>query len=117
MPLTYNDAEKYIHELNQRKFAGNKDWRLPTLAEAMFLLEPRKPKKDGTLYLDPVFDHTQQWIWTQDESHTGVPWVVTFRTGCCYVPIDRFYFVRAVRGEYWVPSIRLFDSDQDIFSL
>ncbi len=35
--ITYNEAKKYIHELNKQKFAGYNDWRFPTLDEAMSL--------------------------------------------------------------------------------
>jgi hypothetical protein len=100
--VTYNDAGKYIRELNKEKFAGHKDWRFPTLDEAMSLLRPRK--SGGDLYIDPAFDRTQQWIWTMDEADAEVPWVVTFRAGCCYIPITSQYYVRAVRGEFWFPG-------------
>ncbi|MGH7450331.1 MAG: DUF1566 domain-containing protein [bacterium] len=100
--VTYDDAEKYIHELNKQKFAGYKDWRLPTLDEAMSLLKPHKSGND--LFIEPAFDQTQKWIWTLDESDAGVPWVVTFRAGCCYVPSESQYYVRAVRGEFWFPG-------------
>jgi serine/threonine-protein kinase len=107
--LTYDDAEKYIHDLNKRKLAGYKDWRLPTLDETMSLLKPHKSGR--TLYIDPVFDQRQKWIWTWDESDAGVSWVVTFRAGCCYVPSDSHYYVRAVRGEFWFPGNESLDEE------
>jgi hypothetical protein len=107
--MTYNDAEKFIDELNKKKFAGYKDWRFPTLDEAMSLLRPRKNDKD--LYIDPAFDQTQQWIWTMDEADAEVSWVVTFRAGCCYVPAASQYYVRAVRGEFWFPGDESLDRD------
>jgi len=100
--VTYADAEKYIRELNEQKFASYKDWRLPTLDEAMSLLQPFKNDRD--LYIDPEFDRGQPWIWTDEETDAGVAWVVTFRSGTCYVPVDTCYFVRAVRGELWFPE-------------
>lgn len=60
--MVYDDAKKYIAQLNREKFAGYSDWRLPTLEEAMSLMEPQK--KNADLYIDPVFDNTQRWIWT-----------------------------------------------------
>jgi len=100
--VTHAEAKKYIRELNKQKFANYKDWRLPTLDEAMSLLEPRR--NDNDLYIDPEFDRSQARIWTSEKSSDDVAWVVTFHTGYCYVPLDACYFVRAVRGEFWVPG-------------
>jgi hypothetical protein len=69
----------------------------------MSLLKPYK--SDNDLYIDPTFDQKQKWIWTLDESDAGVPWVVTFHVGCCYVPSAPLYYVRAVRGEFWFPGM------------
>ncbi|RIK69038.1 hypothetical protein DCC62_24060 [candidate division KSB1 bacterium] len=74
--LIYKNAHEYVHKLNQQRFAGYNDWRLPTLEEAMSLMEP---KKHGELYLDRVFDHKQRWIWTSDHHSEGAAWVVLFR--------------------------------------
>jgi hypothetical protein len=100
--ITCAGAKKYIRELNKQRFASYKDWRLPTLNEAMSLLMPDKDAND--LYINSEFDSTQKWIWTGEETHDGAAWVVTFRSGCCYVPADASYYVRAVRGEPWFPE-------------
>ena len=94
--IIYTDAEKYIQELNQKKFAGYDDWRLPTLEEAMSLMEASK--KNGDLYIDPAFDKTQSWIWTADKSSAGVAWVVHFSLGRCHDDLLSYFdVVRAVR--------------------
>jgi DNA repair exonuclease SbcCD ATPase subunit len=94
--MTYADAEKYARDLNSKKFAGYNDWRLPTLEEAMSLMEPKE--RDG-LFLDPVFDRKQLWIWTADKADSaGVAWVAYFFIGGCnlsHVASDGF--VRVVR--------------------
>jgi serine/threonine-protein kinase len=95
--LTYADAQKYIRDLNKQRFAGYKGWRLPLLSEAMSLVRPSK--RNGDSYVPRIFDRTQQWIWTADKASGGVAWVVTFHVGYCYVPVDHYYYVRAVRGE------------------
>jgi hypothetical protein len=107
--VTYDEAKKYIHELKKQKFAGYNDWRFPTLDEAISLVQPYKSAND--FYIDPAFDVAQKWIWTMDESEAGAPWVVTFRAGCCYVPADSHYYVRAVRGEFWFPGNESFDQE------
>lgn len=58
--MTYEEAKKYPDQLNREQFAGFNDWRLPTLEEAMSLLE--SAEKNGDLYIDPVFDKTQLGI-------------------------------------------------------
>ena len=94
--MTYAEAEKYIRDLNQQRFAGYSDWRLPTLEEAMSLMEPKK--KNGDLYIESVFDQQQTWIWTADRPAEGRAWVVTFYYGLCTGdPVDNIIFVRAVR--------------------
>jgi len=94
--MIYADAEKYIRQLNTARFAGFSDWRLPTLEEAMSLMEPSK--LNGDLYIDPKFDNTQRWIWTADKQSAGVALVARFDSGNCVgngVASDNY--VRAVR--------------------
>lgn len=40
MYFEYEDAQGYIQTLNSQSFGGYADWRLPTLREAMTLMEP-----------------------------------------------------------------------------
>lgn len=74
---TYADAEKYVRDL---RLAGYRDWRLPTLEEAMSLMER---KEYDRLHIDPKFDKAQTWIWTADKNTDGVAWVVSFGFGSC----------------------------------
>lgn len=93
---TYADAEKYIRDLNNQRFAGYNDWRLPTLEEAMSLMESKKV--DG-LYLDSVFERKQEWIWTADKNSAERAWYVGFGDGlCAFYGIAHFTSVRAVRS-------------------
>ncbi|MBD3342185.1 MAG: DUF1566 domain-containing protein, partial [Candidatus Lokiarchaeota archaeon] len=97
--LMYAKAIEYIDKLNQEMHAGYADWRLPTIEEAASLIQ--KKKKNG-LYIDPVFDNTQRWIWTNDlVAGSEGTWVVSFYKGCCldnYIYSYSLSSVRAVRS-------------------
>lgn len=93
--MAYKKAKSYIMALNRQSFTGYNDWRLPTLEEAMSLMEP-KERGDG-LYIDTVFDKEQQWIWTSDLYGPSSAWVVYFRYGNCYYYFFSSSYVRAVR--------------------
>ncbi len=102
--MNYENAKKYVAQLNRNRFAGYNDWRLPTLEEGMSLMKPTK--LNGNLYIDPLFDSSQPWLWTADNSATsdGISsyasraWVVDFNFGDCgYFDVDYGIYVRAVR--------------------
>lgn len=96
--IKYDEAKEYIDKLNRDRFAGFNDWRLPTLEEAMSLME--REKRGAGLYIDPVFDQKQRWIWCADKSSASVAWVVSFYYGICHdLDVETSnYCVRAVRS-------------------
>ncbi|MBD3304968.1 DUF1566 domain-containing protein [candidate division KSB3 bacterium] len=98
-PLSWDQAQEYVAQLNQRQYAAYTDWRLPTVEELASLLEFEQ--QNGTYYLDPRFDATQSHCWTSDPvatSSTNAVWVVAFHSGhIFYDPVDRTNYVRAVR--------------------
>ena len=97
--MKYENAKEWLEKLNKKGFAGFHDWRLPTLEEAMSLMESKK--KSRNLHIDPAFDKRQQWIWTADRVagvRLKLAWVVDFAGGCYGNVIDdSLYYVRAVR--------------------
>ena len=76
-------AKKYIKHLNEQRFAGHSDWRLPNVEQLASLIE--KDQING-VYLDPVFSNKQTSCWTVDEyqpdrqAYRG-SWVVNFKRG------------------------------------
>ncbi len=96
--MNCRDIKDYIAILNEDRFAGYNGWRLPTLEEAVSLVEPTK--KNGDLYIDPVFDPRQKRVWTSDFRKAGMAWVVWFDSGFCdytYTDNNIRHYVRAVR--------------------
>jgi len=93
----WHKVEGWIKGLNESKYAGYSDWRLPTLEEAVSLLE--SSKKNNDLYIDPLFSDKQRWIWTADKYSAGAVWAVTFDYGGVdsYGVHSRGNYVRPVR--------------------
>ena len=96
--MKFKGTKKYIGKLNEKGFSGFNDWRLPTLEEAMSLVESEKKE----LYINPIFDIKQYWIWTVDQvKDERVVWVVYFSSGICNWDYGYSYYypyVRAVRS-------------------
>ncbi len=95
-PISFSEAERYVCDMNTRQFAGYEDWRLPTLEEAMSLMEHEKKHDD--LHLGPVFVSSERWIWTADKYDATRVWVVFFNFGICnHGDVDGEAYVRMVR--------------------
>lgn len=77
--MKWEEAKRWVKDLNQKGYAGYYDWRLPTVEEAASLLESRKNNDD--LSIDPVFDKKQFWIWTGDRYGSESAWYVSFNIG------------------------------------
>ncbi len=95
--MQFEGTKRYVAQLKADSFAGYSDWRLPTLEEAISLMEPKE--RNGELLIDPIFKGHQRYVWTSD--HLSKPvwlWVVNFYVGYCYLKHDKArYYVRAVR--------------------
>jgi serine/threonine-protein kinase len=67
--MEWNKARDWVCGLNDMGYAGCNDWELPTVEEAISLLE--SSKRNDKPYVASVFDNKQKWIWTGDRYDSG----------------------------------------------
>ncbi len=71
--------QRNIEELNRKGFAGFHDWRMPTMEEAMSLMEPSMNGKG--LYLNSCFSKDQPFIFVAAKRKPGGYWFVDYKQG------------------------------------
>lgn len=75
----FQEAGKWLDNLNLTGYGGYFDWRFPTLAEAASLLRKRMSNKG--FHSDAVFYGNPRTIWTNDRFSEGEYWVVDLEAG------------------------------------
>jgi serine/threonine protein kinase len=78
-PLTWQEAQDYVKQLNHRQFVGINAWRLPTVAELVTLVTATPIS--GISCLAPIFDPTQRRLWSADRSSFMAAWYVSTDLG------------------------------------
>jgi hypothetical protein len=96
--MKYPGAQRFIGKLNAERFGGFADWRIPTLEEAMTLVEAEADLAGW--YVDPIFERSAAPIlWTSDRQDSERRWVVYLGDGLCSSePAGYNAWVRAVRS-------------------
>ena len=94
--MEWEEAKKWVRELNNRGYPGYNDWRLPTVEEASSLIES---SESNGLYIDPIFSNKQEWIWTGDVYGSEGVWGVSFGSDLVFwVNFTSEFYVRPVRS-------------------
>jgi hypothetical protein len=76
----WKDAEAYVAKMNDEKFAGYDNWRMPTAEELASLLTPAKK---GDYFIDPVFHKELLSTWSVDQVKDMMlsAWFIDFYEG------------------------------------
>ena len=77
--MSHRSMLRAVKHLNEEKFAGYSDWRLPSVAEALSLLEQEKLANDQ--YLHPCFSGEQPFVFVDATRKPGGQWFVDFKQG------------------------------------
>jgi hypothetical protein len=80
--MSHRMLRKAVEELNREGFAGHTDWRLPTLPEALSLMEKELNAKGQ--HLHPAFSSDQPFIFVDAVRKPGGQWFVDFKQGRAY---------------------------------
>jgi serine/threonine-protein kinase len=78
-PQTSGEAQSYIGFLNETRFGGYANWRLPTIDELISLLKPSSPGED--FCFESLFDNRQKWIQSADRRSLKSGWYVNVELG------------------------------------
>jgi len=80
--VNWYTANEYAQRMNNKKFAGYNDWRLPSVKEASLLYERRKRNtdKDGDkIFIDSIFPKGSGWSTWTNEHKQNKALVVSFK--------------------------------------
>ena len=54
--VSWDEAEKYAADMNEKKLGGHNDWRIPSGQEALTLFDKNKLNKASKKFVTPVLD-------------------------------------------------------------
>ncbi|MCK5898551.1 MAG: caspase family protein [Methylococcales bacterium] len=90
--MTLEKAQQYVKDMNVKKLAGFDNWRLPTVDEALSLMEK---EVQNEFHISPEFEYKINFIWTADRSKEGRIWMAYFYHG--FVDLEHHKFNARVK--------------------
>jgi hypothetical protein len=88
--LNWQMAQTYIAEINEKRFGGHDDWKLPTRKQLASLYEEDKsiPWKYywtvNQVHMDPIFGYTSCCFWSSEIHKEEYAWTFNFIRGKAY---------------------------------
>jgi len=76
--MSHRSLRKALEKVNNEGFAGYTDWRFPSMAEALSLMERQKEKDQ---FLHPCFSTEQPFIFVDAVRRPGGYWFVDYKYG------------------------------------
>ncbi len=76
--MSHRSMRNELKKVNDEKFAGFDDWRFPSMAEALSLMEREKSKEQ---FLHPCFSKEQPFVFVDATRKPGGYWFVDFKHG------------------------------------
>ena len=107
--INWNEAQKYIKELNESKFGGASGWRLPTRKELATLFDENQSIPwnyywtKNELHIDPIFGKSHCCYWSSEEAKGDMAWGFNYIRGKPYLSMKggiqrSLSVIRAVRS-------------------
>ena len=107
-PGNASDTEDFIKALNDAKYGGFSDWRMPTLKELAYIVNHSIPWPGPTIttgYFTNTPSSSFYWSYSTYADVTTLAWGVSFYDGIYYSDVKSLgFYVRAVRGGHSVDS-------------
>lgn len=78
-PMAWKEIHGYVEALNNKRWQGRSDWRIPTLEELLTLL--CLGRTGGSRCHKKIFSSELKWLWSADESTKKQAWIVDLSEG------------------------------------
>jgi hypothetical protein len=107
--INWHKAQDYVRELNETKFGGAVDWRLPTREELATLFDEKQSIPwnyywtKNELHIDPIFGKSHCCYWSSEEAKGDMAWGYNYIRGKSYLSMKggiqhSLSVIRAVRN-------------------